>query len=71
MNGYSVNAYQVDLGYYRGFGINLENRGTITATYLYAGNTTFDLNASDSVTNFYLTNATSTLNSWRHLPPAL
>jgi len=63
MNGHSVNAYQVDLGYYQGSGINLENRGTITATYLYAGNTTFNLNATDSVTNFYLTNAASMLNS--------
>ena len=65
MNGYSVNAYQVFLGYYGGGNpVTIEHQGTLTAGYLFiGGGTTYNLLASDSVANFYVVGGTSTLNS--------
>ena len=66
MNGNSIAANTIYLGWYDGQATTL-NRGTVpgtlTATNLYVGNQTLNLLPTDAVTNFYLTNATSTLNS--------
>ena len=66
MNGNSIAASTIYLGWYDGQATTL-NRGTVpgtlTATNLYVGNQTLNLLPTDAVTNFYLTNATSTLNS--------
>ncbi|MGD0382214.1 MAG: PEP-CTERM sorting domain-containing protein, partial [Thermoguttaceae bacterium] len=41
----------------------LSNRGQLTATDLYVANQPFDLYPTDSITNFYLRNGTSTINT--------
>src|SRR5208337_1917378 len=59
-------ANSIYLGYYDGEPVTLNRGGaggTLTATNLLVGNTTFNLLSTDSVTNYYLNNATSTLNS--------
>ncbi len=64
MAGYSLNAQTVTFGY-NGIGsppVTIENRGAITATYLYTGNGNFNINSGDSITNYYLSHGTTTLN---------
>ena len=62
MAGHAINASQIDLGW-NGGTPTLLHRGRLTASYLSVANQTFDLNATDSITNFYLSNAASTLNA--------
>jgi hypothetical protein len=62
MNGYAINAPQLALGG-NGFGINLENRGAITAGVFFLSDMSFDVNANDSVSQLYLNQATTTLHS--------
>ncbi len=66
LNGNALAANSIYLGYYDGEPVTLNRGGaggTLTATNLLVGNTTFNLLSTDSVTNYYLNNATSTLNS--------
>jgi hypothetical protein len=66
MVGHALNANQILFGYgWYGNGetITLLNRGRLTANDLYVGNQTFDLYATDSVSNFSLSNGTSTINT--------
>jgi hypothetical protein len=63
MNGHTLTANLIDLGYATSLPTTLLNRGTLTATALGVGNQTFNLNATDTVTQYYLNNATTTLNS--------
>jgi filamentous hemagglutinin len=63
MNGHTLTANFIDLGSETNLPTTLQNRGALTANTLGVGNQTFNLNAVDNVTNYYLTNATSTLNS--------
>jgi hypothetical protein len=58
MNGYTLTANTTILE-----GGALLNRGALTTTNLQVISQTFNLNAADSVTNYFLDNATSTLNS--------
>jgi hypothetical protein len=63
MNAHALNASQVFLGWYGGMP-TLLHRGWLTVTSnLYVANQTFDLNATDSINNFNLSNGTSTLNA--------
>ena len=64
MAGYGLSAPNVDFGSASG-PANVLNRGPITTANLnvYAAGETFNLNPSDSVTNFNLYGGTSTLNS--------
>jgi fibronectin-binding autotransporter adhesin len=63
MNGQPLRANNVYLGWYNPQPANLLQRGPILAANLYVGNCAFDLSASDAVTSFSLSNATSTLHS--------
>jgi len=63
MNGHTLTANTIKLGYVDGSQTTVLNQGTLAVTNLYVGNQTLNLNAGDSVTNFNLNNATSTLNS--------
>ncbi len=63
MNGYSVTADDISLGSTSSPPITLENRGAFTAGALFVYNTTFDLNANDSVGSLYLNQTTTTLHS--------
>ncbi len=66
LNGNAVTANTILLGYYNGSAVTLNRGGaggTLTATNLEVGNTSFNLLATDKVTNYYLTNAQTTLNS--------
>ena len=64
MNGNSLTAHSVDLGYVQGYlAPTIENRGAFVVGSLGVGNTAFNLNAVDSVSAFALNNATSTLYS--------
>ena len=63
MAGHPLTAYQVLLSWYDNQPYTLLNRAPITATYLDVGIGTFNLSASDNVTNFYLDYAASTLSS--------
>ena len=68
MGGHAVNASTIWLGWYGGSPTVL-NRGPLTANDLYVGNQTFNLIATDAVSNLHLSNgagvlvATNALNS--------
>ena len=62
MAGHSLMRDCVILGWYGGVP-TLLNRGRLTASSLAVSNQTFDLNATDSVSNFSLSAGTSTLNT--------
>jgi len=66
MNGNNISANSIFLGYFDGQPTTL-NRGTtpgsLTADNLYVANQNFNLLASDSITNFTLTNGSTTLNN--------
>ena len=66
MGNHPLSAQTVYLGwYYYAYGqsVTVLNRGPITAGNLAVGGQAFDLSASDNVTNFNLSNGTSTLSS--------
>jgi hypothetical protein len=66
LNGNALAANTIYLGYFDRQPVTLNRGGaggTLTATNLEVGNNTFNLLSTDSVTNYYLHNATSTLNS--------
>ena len=63
MAGHTISANTLFLGWYDGLPTSLSNRAALTATRLYVGNQAFDLDAVDTVQNFYLHAATGTLNS--------
>ena len=63
MAGYPLSANTVYLGWYDGQPVNVLNRGPITATSLYVAAQTFNLNPSDTVSGFALSNGTTTLYS--------
>ena len=63
MAGHPLTANVVQLGWNNNLPYTLLNRAPITATYLEVGLGTFNLSASDNVTNFYLDYASSTLSS--------
>ncbi len=60
MGNQTVSATTINLGYNNGGALAFSNRGAITATNLYVGNQTFNFGTADSVSNYYLKNATST-----------
>jgi hypothetical protein len=62
MKEHTLNASQIFFGYYGG-STTLLNRGRLTANYLYVANQPFNLNAADSISNFSLSNGTSTINT--------
>src|SRR5262249_4786167 len=66
LNGNALSANTIYLGWFDGQAVTLSRGGaggTLAATTLDVGNNTFDLRSTDSVTNFGLHNATSTLHS--------
>ncbi len=66
MNGHSITANDIYLGWYDGQAVTLDRGGaggTLTANVLRVGNESFDLLSTDQVKALFLTNATSTLNS--------
>jgi hypothetical protein len=62
MAGHALSASQISFGWYGG-SPTLLNRGRLTANNLYVTNQTFDLNATDTVSTFNLSNGTSTINT--------
>ena len=66
MNGFNISAPTILLGQFGLQSVTLDRGtppGSLTATDLYVAVNTFNLLASDNVTNFHLNNATTTLNS--------
>jgi autotransporter-associated beta strand protein len=63
MGGQPLSAPYVYLGWNYGQPVNVLHRGPITTGNLFVAAGTFDLSASDAVTNFSLSNGTSTLSS--------
>ena len=57
MGGHTATAVTVLLGWNDGQPISVQNRGTLLTTNLYVGNQTFDLIATDSISNLYLSSA--------------
>jgi fibronectin-binding autotransporter adhesin len=62
MANYALKANEFDFGYNGGTPA-INNRGKLTIANLWVSNETFNINAADSITNFYLANGTSTLSS--------
>jgi fibronectin-binding autotransporter adhesin len=66
MNGNNISANTTLLGWYGNQAVTLDRGttpGSLTATNLYVADNTLNLLTSDKVTNFYLSNSTTTLNS--------
>jgi hypothetical protein len=63
MAGHDISADQIFFGWNSEGLPTLLHSGHLTANYLYVANQTFNLNATDSISNFYLTNGTSTINT--------
>jgi hypothetical protein len=66
MNGHSITANNIYLGWYDGQAVTLNRGGaggTLTANVLRVGNESFNLLSTDKVGALFLTNATSSLNS--------
>ncbi len=64
MNGHTLNAAELFLGWSGSSAVTLQNPGNIDVGSLYVGNgQTFNINASDTVTSFSLSGGSSTLNN--------
>ena len=66
MNGNDITAGSILLGWYQNQAVTLDRGaipGSLTAYNLEVADTTFNLLKTDSVTNFYLSNSTTTLGS--------
>ncbi len=64
MAGHNLTANELELGWNGSSAVTLQNAGNINVTNLLVGNSqTFNINASDTVTNFYLSGGSSTLNN--------
>ena len=63
MAGHSISAPIVELGWGASQWVTVLNRGPISTANLYVYGQAWNLNAADAVTNFSLSNGTSTLNS--------
>ena len=62
MGGHTITANQIFLGWNDGYPqqpITVQNRGTLLTNNLYVGNQTFNLIATDSVSNFFLINSST------------
>jgi hypothetical protein len=66
MNGHNISANQIFLGWNSAQAVTLDRGatpGSLTANYLYNYGTTFNLLPTDAVTNFYISNGSTALNS--------